>query len=201
MKKKLVFALVLAVLVAGGAFADHPDGFGVGVVGSYGFGGPGFGGIDVPAYTVGRIKTVAGLGYGLSLKIPGVPVFWTVKLGFTNYSFKAGIGGDFYFIDDTLLPDLGIGWHFGVGGFFDFISYDDKFLFIADKFTYLDFGVRIPVGVSYMVMPEVEVFLDLVPSLGLGIANVEKSWGVVYNKTAMEFFWDVPIELGVRYWF
>ena len=89
--KKLLFVFVLAAIIAAGtAFADHPDGWGVGVQGGWS----------------------GGIGGALTLKFPSVPVFWAVDLGGFGGTLWVQLAGDYYFIDSQLIPTL----HWYVGG-------------------------------------------------------------------------------------
>jgi len=178
MAKKGLLVLVLAAIIATGTvFADHPDGTGIGVVAGYSFGA-----------ATGSGST-GDLGLGLSLKFAGLPVFWTVKVAINPYAFGIGLAGDFYFIDSLIVPDIGLSWFLGAGAFVDWVTAP------IIEFNYIDFGVRVPVGVSWLIVPEWEVFFDVTPSFGLGLASIA---GL---GSGAAFFWSIPLELGVRFWF
>jgi hypothetical protein len=189
--KKILFVFVLAVILATGtAFADHPDGLGIGVVGGIGWGGFNGGG-----------------AYGLSLKIPSIPVYWAVNLGFGSNYFRVGLTGDYYMIDQVLVKDIGLHWFLGLGGFFNFYSYSDKWNGIEDyNHTHMNFGGRVPIGLSWQPVKLLEIFLDVAPSLGVGLNSgweVKNSTGVVVAKedSSGGFFWGIPLEIGLRLWF
>jgi hypothetical protein len=140
--KKLVLVLALAILMAGAVFADHPDGFGIGVQGGYGgsWGGGGQG------------------GGALSLKLPGMPTFWAIRADIGEGHFGIGVSGDYYFIDDVLVSDIGLHWYLGFGIGVGLWGFDDN----------LGLGVsaRLPIGISWQPIPLLEIFLQIVPNLG-----------------------------------
>jgi len=182
MKKKL-FIFVLAVVIATGtAFADHPKGTGIGVVGFY----PG--------------------GVGLSLKLPSIPIFWAVSLGFySGYDsyFSLNVSGDYYMIDKKLGGP--VHWFLGLGGFFSFNTYTNSYYSAEYSWTDLAFGARVPIGLSIQPIPLLEIFLDIAPSLGM-IINGEQAY--TYNgnryvprKGSAGFYFAFPVELGLRFWF
>jgi len=182
MKKKL-FVFVLAVVIAGGtAFADHPKGTGIGVVGFY----PG--------------------GAGLSLKLPSVPIYWAVSLGFySGYDsyLSLNVSGDYYMIDNKLVGPLH--WFLGVGGFLGFNTFTNNYHNVDYSWTDLAFGARVPIGLSVQPIPLLEIFLDIAPSLGLGI-NGEQAYTYngnkyVNKKGGVGLYFALPIELGLRLWF
>ncbi|MDR2923372.1 MAG: hypothetical protein LBU85_08535 [Treponema sp.] len=174
--KKLILVVIIGLLVGTAAFADHP-GFGIGIVGGGGWGGVGTG------------------HAGLSLKIPGVPVFWGLYFPFyaDSHYFAMGVTGDFYFFDSNLVSkDLSnedgsykfkLDWYLGVGGFLSFRTWHGN----GD----VDFGVRVPVGLSWHIIKQVELFFGIHPGLGIHLGN--DWWGPVY--------FQIGGELGLRFWF
>ena len=190
--KKLVLVIALAAILATGtAFADHPSGFGIGLVGNYGFGG------------------YAGAGGGLSLKIPGIPIYWAVKLAGGSYSgyssFGLGVTGDSYITDKCIAPQAFLHFFWGLGGFFDFYSFSYKYDYASWGRTDLDFGLRVPIGLSFQPIKLLEFFLDVAPSFGLGMTGGYKYKNKVLGTEISEdpafgFFWGIPIELGFRIW-
>ena len=94
MKKILLVLALVAIIATGTAFADHPGGFGIGVVGTYG----------------------SGYGGALSLKLPDMPIFWAINISAGDNNTHVGVQGDYYFIDADLI-DKWLGWYIGVGGF------------------------------------------------------------------------------------
>jgi len=182
--KKVVLVIVLAVILATGtAFSDHPSGFGIGIVGFY----PG--------------------GIGLSLKIPGVPVYWGISAALGSDYFGVAVSGDYYLIDKNLVPDIGLNWFLGLGAFLDFNTYSSSHSGWGDySRTYLAVGGRIPIGLSWQPFKLLEIFIDWAPSLGLGIWSDEKYKisGTEYTgrKGGVGFHggW-FNFELGIRLWF
>jgi hypothetical protein len=142
MKKFAAICIVGFVLGTAGAFADHPDGWGLGVV----FGG----GVD-------------GWGPSLSLKAPQLPIFWAINLGFGKNYFGLGVSGDYYFIDKKFPTDINLNWYLGVGGYATMWGFND------DKFG-LALGARVPVGLSWQFLKHGEIFLEIAPQLGLEVA-------------------------------
>ena len=184
--KKLVIVLALAAIIATGtAFADHPSGLGIGVVGNYstwGFGGQ---------------------GGGVSLKIPSIPIYWAVNLDLGLGYFGIGVTGDYYLIDKNLSGPLN--WFLGVGGYFSFLSYSSSYFLVDYSYTWMYAGVRVPIGISFQPMPLLEIFADIAPSIGVGIYS---GYEVKYGGTSLYkedgsvgLGWGAPIEIGIRLWF
>jgi hypothetical protein len=144
--KKVVLVLVLAAIIATGtAFADHPKSFGIGVQG-------------------GTSSSWEGGGYyngaALSLKLPSMPVFWAIRLDVWSDYFHLNVSGDQYLIDSMLISNIGLNWYLGVGL--------GAGIGLGDP---LAFGVsaRLPIGLSWQPIPLLEVFLQVVPHLGVAI--------------------------------
>jgi hypothetical protein len=186
--KKIVLVIALAAILATGTvFADHPGGLGIGLVGGFGWGG--FNGEGA---------------YGLSLKFPGIPIFWALNLGGGSDYFRIGLTGDNYIIDQAIAPDIGLNWFFGVGGFFNFYNRTDENTFGKWSRTNFNLGVRVPVGLSWQPVNLLEIFLDIAPSLGLYVDGAYKSktaLGEKEHKGDVGFFWGLPLEIGIRLWF
>jgi hypothetical protein len=182
--RKLFLVLFIVMLAAGAAFADHPqDKLGLGgVFGgalAFDFIGPG----DPWFY-----------GYpGLSLKIPNVPIFWAFTANLAHDTTGLGVTGDYYIIDsDMVTEDLtnddgtyhfNLDWYLGVGMFLDLHFWSDGVAF--------DMGVRVPVGASWHIIKELELFLAVGPALGIFTGTD--------IKPRLHFFSFG--ELGLRYWF
>ena len=171
MKKVFLVLVLTAIIATGTVFADHPDGWGIGFVGG---GGGGFIG-----------NTAVGESYGLSLKVPGVPVYWGINPIFRSGIIHLGVTGDYYFIDDVLVSDIGLHWYVGVGGFAS--------LTLGDPLG-MTFGARVPVGISWQLglagpVEAIEVFLQVAPSLG----------AMILPKFDIYGGWNA--ELGFRVWF
>jgi hypothetical protein len=183
--KKLVMVSLLGLMLAAGVFAEHPKGWGLGIVGQYGGGWTGGGSLG---------------GAALSLKAPGAPIFWGITLHFPSNGFGAGITGDYYLIDQTLVKGAGLGWFFGLGGYFDFLTY--KYTFIGKDYsqTALGLGLRVPIGLSWQPVKSFEIFFDFAPSLGiLFYSGNYYDYKTDENKIAFGGGWQGDI--GLRFWF
>jgi len=189
MRRKVLVAVVLAaVLATGTAFADYPDGWGIGIMGTYGLG-------------FGDSENFLGSGAALSLKIPGVPVFWGINMGIGSDFFGIGIQGDYYFIHNNIAGPLH--WYFGVGGFFNMQFWSYRSSLIEYSWTNFGGGVRIPVGLSFQPLELLEVFFNIAPSFGVRVVGAYEYTilGTTYRRDGdVGFGWGVPIEIGVRLW-
>lgn len=188
MKKFAAVCIIGLVLGTTGVFAQHPDGWGIGVVGQ---GGGGLGGLN-------------GFGPALSLKAPVVPVYWGLNFSIRNRWFGFGVTGDYYIFDRALVPDIGLGWYFGVGGYLGFGAYNDPYDWY--DYSYLNFGVRVPIGLSWVLplsLPvKLELFLDIFPSLGLGLGFWDSEYdNYDHDKNHVNFDFNFGGELGLRVWF
>jgi len=165
--KKIAIVLAILLALSASAFADHPTNkMGIGIVGGSGFGGSGFGGGDI----------------GLALKLQSMPIYWGLHLSLNSAGVGLGATGDVYFTDERLLKegDFALDWFLGLGGY--------ARLGFWDSGTYAAIGARVPVGLSWHITKEYELWLDLAPSLGIGI-------------TPLNFpDWDIAGELGFRVW-
>jgi hypothetical protein len=170
--KKLVLVFIIGLLLGTAAFADH-DGFGIGVVGG-GYGGWG-----------------GGFGYpGLSLKIPSIPIFWGIYFPIYEHHFSLGLTGDFYIFDLSLVTKeltnedgtykLRLDWYLGLGGFIN--------LYFWWKEALIDFGVRVPIGLSWHIIKQLELFLGVHPGIGFWFGS----------PVPVHFF--IGGELGLRLW-
>ncbi|MDR0314019.1 MAG: hypothetical protein LBI14_10530 [Treponema sp.] len=169
--KKLVLVLVLSILMAGVVFADHPSGFGVGVQGGGSGNWQGGGGL--------------GYGAGLSLKLPSLPIFWTIglpSLKFGGGVFLLDVSGDYYMIDAQLVPSIGLNWYFGLGV--------GVTLGIGGGQLGLGATLRVPVGISFQPFDLLEIYLQVVPNIGVWILP---KFDFPYGG------WGA--NLGVRFWF
>ena len=145
--KKAVFCLALfTILATGTVFADHPGGFGIGVQGGFS----------------GTWGVVGNYGGGaLSLKLPSLPVFWAIRLDILTDFFNLWVSGDYYLIDSKLVPAIGLNWYLGIGGALG--------LSFGSNWMGLGLAARLPIGLSWQPVRLLEIFLQVVPSLGVSI--------------------------------
>jgi len=167
MKKFVIVLVLFTIIAAGTVFADHPSGLGIGVQGGgSGSWGGGFGFNN---------------GGAVSLKLPSLPIFWAARLDIWKDYFYLGVSGDKYLMDNPLVKDIGLNWYLGVG-----LGVD---IGIGDP---LGIGVaaRLPVGLSWQPFPLLEIYLQVVPQLGVAILPTfhfpAGGWGA---------------DLGLRLWF
>ena len=171
--KKLIFVVIIGLLVGTAAFADHPDGLGIGVVGGGGWSNNGYG------------------SAGLSLKVGGIPIFWGIYFPFmSSYVTSVGISGDYYVFDNNLVAQdmtnedgtykFKLDWYLGLGGYVTSFFYPSGAAF--------DVGVRVPVGLSWHIIKQLELFLGIVPGLGIYVGN--SAW----------FHFAGTGEIGLRLW-
>jgi hypothetical protein len=159
--------------VTAGVFAEHPNGLGIGVVGQYNSSWDGFAG---------------NAGGALSLKVPGLPIFWGINFDFRSHYFGVGVTGDYYIIDQTLLSNIGLGWYLGLGGYAG--------IGIWDNYNMIRFGGRLPIGLSFRPINLLEIFLDVAPSLGVGLYT--GGW-----TGADDFHFPeggLGVDIGIRLW-
>jgi hypothetical protein len=187
MKKLGLLVLLGLVLCTAGAFADHPSGWGVGIVGQYGGAWTGGGSLG---------------GLALSLKAPSVPVFWGINFDFPKDGFGLGVTGDYYLIDQTLVSGAGLGWFFGVGGYFDFTTW--SYTYASKKYsqTALGLGVRVPIGLSWQPVEFLEFFFDFAPSLGIIFYGGDVyDYGGWEDNDKVKFGGGWQGDIGLRFWF
>jgi hypothetical protein len=164
--KKLALSLLIGLAALGAAWADHPSGiWGIGVVGGGNLGNTGVGG-DI----------------GLSLKAPTMPIFWAVNLRMSANSLTLRASGDKYFSENNLISEQGfnLDWYLGLGGYLG--------LSLGNNSVDAALGARLPVGLSWHITKEFELWLALTPSLGLSL-------NPFYFPA-----WSVPAEIGFRAW-
>ena len=162
--KKVLLVLVLVTCMAGFAFADHPgSSWGIGAILSH---------HDLA--TKG-----SGSDLGLSLIIPSSPIFWAI---YTNGSLDyVTVTGDKLFVEGVVVSEINLHYYVGLGGFVSVW---------LDNFEYSSLGARVPIGLSWHALDFLEVFLGIVPTLGIQPGGE----GDFFN-----FRW-APIEWGVRVW-
>ncbi|MDR0568178.1 MAG: hypothetical protein LBG87_03130 [Spirochaetaceae bacterium] len=211
MKKLFAVCIIGLALGTTSVFADHPSGWGVGAV----FGGPSFMGwgtfrnysIDHPQ---GYWRYYGGgfsLPFGVSLKMPFLPIYWKLGLSFGSNSYVSNFGlsvtGDYYFIDKVLAEGAKLHWFLGAGGFFNFNSYTLGKKYAGKDTTWADFelGARGVIGLSWQPIPLIEVFLNGVVSLGIGFDTPMEYAGQDYDGSFIFPTGGVGGELGIRFWF
>lgn len=162
--KRILVSLVLVLAVAAFAFADHPNKLGLGIVGGSGYG-------------YGNI----GSDVGFAFKLSSLPVYWQLNLHLNSGYLGLGATGDVYLKDQNLLEEgsFALDWFLGLGGYASIGLGNDLTAAV---------GARVPVGLSWHITDEFELWLDIVPSLGIGVVPF--------------YFpdWNVGGEVGFRVW-
>jgi hypothetical protein len=194
MKKLLAICIIGLSLGSASVFADHPSGWGIGIVG--GASGIGWG-------------SGAGGAFGLSLKAPMLPIYWSLSLGISGDYVGVGITGDYYLFDKPLVPEAKLHWFLGVGGFLGFQHWSYDYNYWGSNrenisWSYFDVGVRVPIGLSWQPFNFLEIFLDIAPSFGIGIST-EGSYTYegqkhVWHKGSIGLGGGLGFEIGLRFW-
>ena len=188
MKKTVLLLILITILSVATVSAEHPDGFAVGGFGSFCF----YRGI---------------YGGGLSLVFPGLPVYWGISVAAGEY-LKIGLIGDYYIVDRDFTPKFG--WHFGLGGFFSYQGWEhDRFDAVANKKTYsysnFDMGIRLPIALHLHPNRMMNMWLGLAPSFGIVINGKYNAYNATPEKRSyggdVGFYWFLPLEVGIRFWF
>lgn len=181
MKKYLLVLALAAFFAAGTAFADYPDGLGIGV--QFGFGGA----WDDEYYGD------PGGNVALSLKIPSLPVFWTVNMALNKdwWDFYLGVSGDYYFIHQALVPEINLDWYLGVGAVIE-VGKTKEYKVLGKTYggdLWLGTAARLPVGLSIQPLDLLEIYFEVAPSIG--------AW--IFDEFEFPFGgWSGA--LGVRFW-
>ena len=167
--RKIFCVILLFSMISIAAFAE--EGWGIGVVGS--FGGY-WGSSDVSA------------GGALSLKAPTIPIYWGVTLTARSGILGLGVTGDYPFLRGNLVPDINLDWYLNLGGWGTFYT--------GSNHTSIALGARAPLGLSWRIpkVEIIEIFLSLSPSIGVAIDFDD---GIDFPAGG----W--PVELGFRIWF
>jgi len=179
--KKVALVLVLAVVMSAGAFAQHPDGWAVGA--GFQFGGH-----------WDNDRGDPGSGLSLFLKAPQFPIYWGIYADifdweFGNYThFGFRVTGDYFLIHNYLVQDIGLSWFLGLGGYVGFWHASN-----GGSANLLDFGARLPIGLSWMPLDFLEIFLDIAPSVGFYF------WSGDRDSSGLGGGWQG--DLGIRFWF
>jgi len=197
MKKIVLVVALVAFLGAGTAFAEKPTGLGIGVVAGY-----------------GGLGSSAGTPLGISLKIPSVPLYWglyfNLPMNLTKgYSaFGLGITGDYMILQGDLVSSMNLGYYLGAGVFFDiyFQSYKETHLgsdVTGDRMD-MAVGLRVPIGLTWMLAPAIELFLDVGLGFGAQMQGEEEwKWGgstLQKHESKIEFGFYYTGSLGVRFY-
>ena len=169
--KKFFLLLFLGTILTSGVFADHPTGWGLGIMGRGGW------------LNENKHFGDASGGLAVSLKIPKIPIFWSIDLDFYHKGFGVGLSGDFYFVNVNLIETT-LGWYLGIGAFANLAFFSGGAVAV---------GGRLPVGLSLQVPLSTivfEMFLAVVPRLGAGMSG-----------SSGDLYYNIGGELGVRFWF
>ena len=168
--KKLTMLLVLLTALTSGAFAKHPGGWGLGI---------GYQGFE-------RWEKGHNYGSGVSafIKAPVVPVYWGLDFHFTGGWYKLQLSGDYYIFDKTLVKSVNFGWFLGAGACFGFTLEPSRII---------EFDIRIPTGFYIMPLDNLEIFLDVVPTIGFDAMPQFRAFH--FPGGGLHF------DVGVRFWF
>ena len=173
--KKLWLVFVLLAIMAVGAFAERPNGWGIGVMWA-----PNYGWDRAPYWN----------NASLSLKAPQMPIYWGINAHLRNNFFGLNVTGDYYLYDQTIMPDINFGWYFGLGGYAGFYSVGGD-----NSYFGLTAGARAPIGVYVIPIKNfLEVFFNLAPSLGVRFGLGNNGGGIDFPAGGLGG------ELGVRIW-
>jgi len=184
--KKIILAFVLTAFMSGAAFAQHPDGWGVGAGFQFG----------------NHWDSYRGSHTGLTffLKAPQIPIYWGIsadifdwRFGSNESYFGFSVTGDYFIIHQPLAQDIELSWFLGLGAYFGF--WRNSWSTPDRSANFIDAGVRVPIGLSFMPLDFLEVFLSFAPSVGFYFHH--RSYG--RNDTGLGGGWQGDI--GVRFWF
>jgi hypothetical protein len=148
MKKLFMVGVLGLALGITGVFAQHPGGLGIGVQGGW----------------------TGGAGGALSLKVPSLPVYWAISVWGGNDYFGLGVSGDVYLLEASLVPDIGLGWYFGAGGYGNLAFWNTN---SSNDGVGISLGARLPVGLSLIIsgLPiPLELYLQAHVGLGITVA-------------------------------
>ena len=174
--KKIILTFLLVILVSASAFAARPSGWGVGFVGQYGYAWDGFTGSP---------------GLGLSLKMPQVPLFYGINLDLQRHGFSVSVTTDRYIIDDIMVPDINLGFFIGWGTYISFVHYN----YASTNWNSFRGGLRVPIGVYILPTNFFEVFLNVAPSLGVGLYFGDYTDRFRFPEGGL------GLDIGLRFWF
>ena len=172
--KKIVCAIVLAaIIVTGTAFADpRPSGTGIGIVGGF----------------RGNWDGESNITPALALKLPSLDPYLGIDLEIRERYFGFNLTADWNIIGGDLAPVLG--WYIDLGGYLGISSHSNN------DWSYFNLGARLPIGLTIKPIEILDIFLAIVPTLGLGL-RVSGSGGDPLNFP--QGGWGG--NLGIRLWF
>jgi hypothetical protein len=148
MKKKIILAAIIALITTGAAFAEYPKGWGLGLV-------AGYSGYWESGYDNGA-------NWGIALKAPNPPIFWTIAVELDKNYSVLGLHGDYYLLHNNLIKEINLHWYIGIGGW--------VWLWLPRQGDIgLGSGARAPIGLSWQPVELFELFMELAPSLGIRI--------------------------------
>ena len=173
--KKIILVFLLAFIVSTSVFAARPSGWGVGIVGQYGFAWDGFTGAP---------------GAGLSLKAPQLPIYYGIHLDLRRYGFGVSLTGDRYLIDNTLSSDVNLGWFLGWGTYIGVFNYRLD----STSWTSIRTGLRLPIGLYIFPVNFLELFINLAPSLGVGLYFGDHNDRFRFPEGGL------GLDIGLRFW-
>jgi len=179
--KKFVCVVFVVLFVGITAFAEHPDGLGLGLTSNFGWGQ------FIEDYDSWYFNP------GISLKIPHVPVYWGFYGNLKPDCVGFGLSGDYYIIEKSILDEdktnengvyhVKLDWYLGAGIYTNMdIWYDEWKVF--------NIGLRVPGGVSWYIIEKLELFAGVAPCFGAWMFEGESG-----------FQWLINGEIGIRYWF
>jgi hypothetical protein len=194
MKKTLLVLLFAGVLATGSVFADHPSGWGLGVLAKW----SGSGYWDYRWHYPHDNLEDASLAF--ALKAPSIPIYWGLSVALHDWWYSFGVQGDFYIIDIKMVPAANLHFFLGIGFFSTYYNYtyNRNRDYTASS---LRIGLRVPVGVSFQPTSWFEVFTNFAPDLAVNFDFEGRENGWTYqerrNYAVLELF---PFEIGVRFW-
>lgn len=172
MKKTFLLVLMTLTMSLSGLFAENGSSGRNIAIGPI-FSGN-FGGID---------GTLGGLG--ITGKLPNLPPIFGLNFSFGPSTSFIGVTGDWWLYEQAIYAPANLDLYVGPGFFTDLnISKVSKF----------DFGLRIPVGISWRTPIKVlEAFVELAPAFGIAINGKD-------DQTIAPT-WRVQGAVGGRFWF
>ena len=173
--KKIIIFLALLLVLSINAFAARPGGLGVGIVGEQNLTGSGSSNWEA----------------ALSLKAPSLPIYWGISLEIRNNEWGLGLTGDNYLLDVSLIRNINFGWYLGLGAYAGFHRYNDEIV----SWSTFSVGARVPIGIYIMPARIFELFLNLVPTIGMDFLTTDTDTSYSFPEGGMN------IGVGLRFWF